>query len=189
MANEIKLIVGTQILFADHAGDYSPTVVSKIEVATATEYQLSLASLANAAGRESAKADLGSARAEAYSVVAALEFAATPTVGKRVDFYWAPSAVAAAANGNPHNIDGVDAAAPSGYGLLAELLKNLDFIGSFIVTDDATTTVQVAPVGTLYPPERYGILVVVNESGAALHSDDVEMAVALNPILSQYQTA
>ena len=41
-------------------------------------------------------------------------------------------------------------------------------------TDLATTGVQVAHVGIFTPAHRYGQLVVVNNAGAAFHSDDVE---------------
>lgn len=187
MANEVLKKAGTQILFADHAGDFSAAAKTDMEVGTPTDVQLSLASLADGSGRESAKVDLGATRAEAYSVMAALEFAATPTAGEVVEFYWAPSPISTAANGNPMQIDGADAAAPSGIGTLAELVDVCQFIGNFVNTNDATGNVQVGFVGTLVPTERYGILIVKNESGAALHSDDVEMHVAFTPIVSEIQ--
>jgi hypothetical protein len=51
-----------------------------------------------------------------------------------------------------------------------------------VCTDDPTGTVQSAYIGAFSPGDRYGSLVVKNESGAALHSDAVEMSVALIPI-------
>jgi len=188
MAYETKLITGAQFIFRDST-DYNPVADNKFEIGTPTYVQIDLTSVANGAGRESAKVNLGTQRAEAYAVKAALEFAATPTANARVDFYWAPSDIAVAANANPHSMAGVDGAAPSGYGTLAELLANLDFIGSMITTDDATGTVQIADVGTLYPTSQYGMLVVVNNSGAAMHSDAVEMSVSFVEILPQYQTS
>ena len=92
-----------------------------------------------------------------------------------------------AANGNPMNIDGADAAAPSGIGTLAELLTACIFIGSFICTNDPTTAVQTAYVGMLAPPERYGILIVENQSAAAFHSDAVETHIVFNPIVDEVQ--
>ena len=190
MANETKITVGSQIVFANHLADFTtPDSNSDLTLAGYTDAEIDLTSLANAAGRESAKVDLGPTRAEAYDVSAAIEFAATPTSGSRVDFYWAPSHNSTAASGNPHAMDGVDAAAPSGYGTLAELLKNIDFIGSLITTDEiGPTYVQVGPVGTLYPTARYGMLVVVNNSGAALVANASEHHIALTEILPQYQT-
>jgi len=188
MANDILTTVGTQICFADHAGDFSPAAKTSLEQGTPTEVQLSLAGVVDGAGRESAKVDLGAARAARYSVQAAFEFAATPTSGDIVELHWAPSPDSAAANGNPMQIDGVDADAPSGIGTLAELVKACNcFIGAFNCTDDATANVQVAHVGVFSPPERYGILIVKNESGAAFHSDDVECHIVFNPIIDQVQ--
>lgn len=174
--------VGTQIIFADHGTDFAGgTAKSSLEVAPATDVQIDLTSLADGSGRESAKVDFGASRAHSYSVIASLEFAATPTTGEVVAFHWAPSPISTAGNGNIMNIDGVDANAPSGIGTLAELIAASDFIGNFFCTNDITTNVQTARVGVLYPTERYGILIVENQSGAALHSDAVEHHVVFNP--------
>jgi len=188
MANEVLVKVGTQILFADHSGDWAGGAAkTTLEVGTPTEVQLDLTGLTDTNGRESAKADLGATRAEAYSVMASFEFAATPTTAATVDLFWAPSPVSAAANGNPMNIDGVDAAAPSGIGTILELKSACQFIGAFKTTDDPTTAIQTGFVGTLFPSERYGMLLVVNESGAAFHTDVVECCVAFNPIIREVQ--
>ena len=50
-----------------------------------------------------------------------------------------------------------------------------------------TATVQVAEVGMFTPSERYGSLVVKNESAAAFHSDDVESHVVFDPIVPEVQ--
>ena len=174
--------VGTQISFADHAGDFAATAKNNLEQGTPTDVQLSLANVADGAGRESAKVDLGASRASAYSVMACFEMAATPTTGEVVELYWAPSPDATAANGNVFDIDGVDAAAPSGVGTLAELVSAATFIGNFRCGAVATASVMTGFVGVLAPPERYGILIVKNESGAAFHSDDVESHIVFTPI-------
>ena len=195
MANKILLdeMDGTpkQICFADHAGDFSPTTANDLRKTTdgsqETDCQLSMASVANNAARQSAKVDLGSVRAQAYALRAALEFAATPTAGNTVEFYWAPSQSATAGNGNPANASGSDAAY-SGYSSnLDASVKQLIFIGSMIVTAQATATVQVAEAGMLVPTERYGSLIVYNKSGAAIHSDDVECNIVLDPIYDEVQ--
>ncbi len=187
LPDQLVLGVGTQIIFADHGGDFvgGPTKTS-LEVA-GTDVQLDLTDLADGSARESAKVDLGANRAPAYSVMAAFEFETSPlpTAGDVVELYWAPSPIDTAANGNPMQIDGVDAAAPSGIGTLAELVKLCDFIGNFIVSNDGTGEgVQVGSVGILVPKERHGILIVKNEAGnaAAFHSDAVESHVVFNPI-------
>jgi len=183
LPDELVLQVGTQIIFADHGTDFvGGAAKTSLEVATATDVQLDLTSVGDTAGRESAQVDLGVSRTPSYSVMASLEFAATPTTGEIVEFYWAPSPDSAAANGNIMNIDGVDGSAPSGIGTLAELVAASYRIGNFICTNDATGAVQTAVIGVLFPTERYGILIVKNESGAAFHSDAVEIHIVFNPI-------
>ena len=87
MANKVLIqeLDGTpaQITFADFAGDFSPTAANDLRHASATdtEAQLSLASVADGAARQSAKVDLGENRAPEYQVRAAFEMAATPTAG------------------------------------------------------------------------------------------------------------
>jgi hypothetical protein len=188
MANEALIKVGAQIIFADHATDFvGGAAKTSLEQSGATDIQIDTTDLADTAGRESAKVDLGATRAARYSVMASMEFAATPTTGALVELYWAPSPDSAAANGNPQNIDGVDAAAPSGIGTLAELVAVCQFIGVFVCTNDATGAVQTAYVGTFSPAERYGILIVKNESGAAFHSDAVETHIVFDPIIDELQ--
>lgn len=188
MANEVLLKVGTQISFADHGTDFvGGAAKTSLEQGTPTDVQIDLTSVADTAGRESAKVDLGATRAAEYSVMASMEFAATPVTGELVELYWAPSPDATAANGNPMNIDGADAAAPSGIGTLAELVDVCQFIGAFVCTNDPTTAVQTGYVGKFSPAERYGILIVKNESGAAFHSDAVETHIVFNPIVDEVQ--
>jgi len=188
MPNDILLTVGTQIIFADHGTDFvGGAAKTSLEVATATDVQLDLTSLADTAGRESAQVDLTATRAARYSVMASFEFAATPTTGTVVELYWAPSPESTATDGNPMNIDGADAAAPSGIGTLAELVAVCQKIGNFVCTNDPTTAVQTGWISTFSPAERYGILIVKNESGAAFHSDAVESHIVFNPVIDEVQ--
>ena len=190
MPNEVLQKVGTQIIFADHATDFAGgTAKTSLEVATATDVQLDLTDLADATsnGRESAQVDLTAARAARYSVMATFEFAATPTTGDIVELYWAPSPESTATDGNIMSIDGADAAAPSGIGTLDELVAACQNIGNFVCTNDATPSIQTAYIGTFSPAERYGILIVKNESGAAFHSDAVETHIVFNPIIDEVQ--
>lgn len=183
-AGDITNTVGpTQIVFADFAGDFSPATVSDYRFGTPTEVQFSMAGVLNGAARESAKVDLGENFAVAYQVDAVNEFAATPVTTKVVLYKWAPSPIATAANGNPMSINGVDSDASSGTGTQDELLNAIPIIGNFVCTADKTPQIQSQPVGILAPSHRYGILVVNNESGADMHSDDVEMHVIFTPII------
>jgi len=189
----VQEIDGTpkQIVFGDHAGDFSPTAANDLRKTTdgsqELDVQLSLASVANAAARQSTKVDLGENRAQAYHVRAALEMAATPTAGNTIELYWSSSQSSTAGNGNPASVTGSDSAY-SGYSSnLTASVRQLILIGVFVCTAQATSTIQVAEVGLFSPPERYGSLVVVNNSGAAFHSDDVECHVVLDPILPEVQ--
>jgi len=190
MANQILQIVKAngQIIFADHGTDFvGGTSGTSLEVATATDVQMDTTDVADTAGRQSAQADLGATRAKQFVLTAAVEMAATPTTGERLDFYWCASNQSTAGDGNPGYCTGVDGAYAGGVATLAEGLKQLDFIGSLICSADATTTVQVAVIGVFPAPHRYGSLVVVNESGAAFHSDAVETHFVIDPIPDEIQ--
>lgn len=182
--DSFKRTVGTAIVLADTT-DYSPATANNL--GTRTD-QIDLTSVSNAAARQSAKVDFGANRAELWNLACAMEIAATPTAGNTIDFYLAPSNSGTAANNNPGGISGSDAAYTGYSSNLSASLKQLMYIGSMVTTAQATGTVQVCmSVGVFAPPERYGTVVVVNNSGAALHSDAVEMSVVLTPIESQVQ--
>ena len=195
MANKILLteMDGTpkQIVFADHANDFSPTAANDLRLSTSgnrEDVEMQLASVADTAGRQSDKADLGTDRAMTYQVTAAIEFASSGlTAGEVVEFYWAPSFSSTAATANPGGVSGSNSAYAGYSSNLIDSVKQLDFIGYMSVTGQATTTVQIASIGILAPAERYGTLVVKNESGASLHSDDVEMHVVFDPIVNEIQ--
>ena len=187
MPNEVLQKVGTQISFADHATDFvGGATKTSIEV-TPTDVQIDLTSLAAGAGRESAKFDFGAKRAAHYSILATLEFATAPVTGEVVNLYLAPTSNSTAADGNIQSIDGVDAAAPSGHSTLKELTDACLWIGSLICSADATITVQNMSGGIFVPPERYGILIVVNDTSDAIHSDAVECNIVFNPIVDEIQ--
>ena|SRR3990167_9687510 len=180
-----------QFTFADFAGDFSPaTATDQRHPSVAdTDVQMALASLANNTAWQTAKFDFGTLRSPMWAK-AALEFAATPTAGNVVELWIGYSDSGTAANGNPANLTG-SSAAYSGYSSnLDASIKQLDFIGEFVCTAQATATVQVAKASGLFiPKSRYGILVVYNKSGAAIHSDDVECHIVLSPVFNQGQAA
>ncbi len=192
MANKalIQELDGTpaQITLRD-ATDFAPAAANDLRHASAVdvEVQLDFTSVADGAARQSAKFDFGENRAREYWVRAALEFAATPTAGDVVYIYLAPSQHATAANGNPGGVSGSDSAY-SGYSSnMAASALQLLLIGVFVCTAQATGTVQQAMCGRFSPPERYGTVVLRNESNAALHSDAVEMHITLDPIIDELQ--
>jgi hypothetical protein len=190
MTNEVLQKTGACISLADHAGDFNPAAANVIEVGAPTNVQLSLASVASTAARQSAKFDFGATRGIVYTCVAALEFASGVVAGETVDLYLAPSPNSTAANGNPGGVSGSDAAYSGTSGsTIEESVKQLRHIGSFTATDDVTTTIQIAHIGQFVPPERYGSVVVVNNTTPAFHSDDVEMNIVFIPQITEIQDA
>jgi len=187
LPDQILFVEGTELVFADHAGDFSPAAANDLRQGSPTNVQLTLASVANNAARQAAKCDLGANRPPAFDVIAALEFAATPTAGNVVEFWWAPSPDPTAANANPGGVSGSDSAYAGYSSNLDASIKQLQFIGDFVCTAQATGTIQIARVGLLIPKYRYGTLVIYNKSGAAMHSDDVEWHIVFEPLRPQIQ--
>lgn len=191
MPREILQKVGTQIVFADHSpGDFSPTAANDLRQGTPTNVAFDFASVTNNSARQSDKVDLGATRARGYSVMAVLEFAATPTAGLTVDLYWASSPTSTAANGNPGGVSGSESAYTGYSSNLDASLSALQFIGSCVITANATATIQILVARSFVPfqpRERYGTLVAVNRSGATMHSDDVEMHIVMTPIIDEVQ--
>ncbi len=189
MPTEILIKTGaTQISFADHATDFiGGAAKTTVELSPTSDVQIDLTSLGDGSARESAKIDLGAVRAARYNVMATFEFAVAPVTGDLVELYWAPSPISTPANGNPMSIDGVDAVSPSGFSTLDELIAVCQFIGTFVCSADATTTIQTGHVGVFSPAERHGILIVKNESNQAMVADAVEANVVFNPIVDEAQ--
>jgi hypothetical protein len=191
MANKILIteMDGTpaQISFADHSGDFSPTASNDLEFGTPTDCQIVLASLTDTNAVQSDKVDLGANRAQVYKVRAAFEFTATPAAGDLVELYWSPSSSSTAATGNPGGVTGSSSAYAGYSSNLEDSAKQLDLIGVFVCTVQTTPIVQIGEIGMFTPSERYGTLVVKNESNASFHSDDVESHIVFDPIVPESQ--
>jgi hypothetical protein len=189
VANEVLQKLGTQKRFCV-SGSFSPAAGgTNWTIATPDNVVLTLASLASGSARQSDKVDLGATRARAYELLGCVDFTGeTPSATGQVDYYWAPSVSSTAATGNVAGNNGVDAACPGGaLGsiTLAEFLKMCIYIGSLYTHDGAV--VQNGFVGILYPPGRYGQLIVVNNGGDVFENDDVENHQVLNPIVDEIQ--
>jgi hypothetical protein len=143
---------------------------------------ITLASLANAAARQSAKLDLGATFATLWRLRVSAELAATPSPGLSIDLYWAPSNSATAGTDNPAGISGTDAAYTGQSSNLSASLRQLIPMGFAIVSAQATATVQVIEAGVWRPPSRYGSIVVVNNSNAAFHSTNTNQYIELTPL-------
>lgn len=190
MANEVLTKVGTQIAFYD-SGNYSPADDgTNYEIGTPTAVALHLSGVANNAGQQSAKADLGATRAPEYEVLAAVDYTGETPTGGLVRVYWLPSTSTTAANGNVAGNSGSNATAPDGAvpgGLtLEEFAAMGQYIGALKVTDDAA--VQNGLVSASFrPSSRYGQVLVINGGGDAFEADNVECGVFFNPIVPEIQ--
>jgi hypothetical protein len=180
-----------QIVFADHAGDFNPTTANDLRKTTdgseELDVQLSMASVANAGFRQSAKFDFGANWAQEYQAKGAFEIAATPTAGRTINAFLSYSHSATAATGNAGNASGSDAAYTGYSSNGAASVLQLHQVSAFVVTAQATATVQVIEGWKFTPSGRYASLIVQNDTGAAMFTDDVEMAIVFNPCVMEGQ--
>lgn len=145
---------------------------------------ITLASLANGNGtstgaRQSASLDLGASWARAWRLETEFEIAATPTAGNAINLFASWNTATGAGDANTSGSD----AAYTGYSNNIDAsTKQLEFLGSHICTAQATSTVQKALVGIIFPKGRYLNLVVDNRSGAALHSTETNQRIVLTPL-------
>lgn len=184
MASNLTITVGTQLLF-NVSGSYGPATLNDLRIGSPTDVVFDFTSIATLNAEQSTKADFTANRAPEYAVHAALEFATAPAIGETVDFYWAPSVSGTAGQGNPGYATGATGPYTGTPGTLAEGLAQLMYIGSMVMGEDATGTIQMAFIGIFSPPTRYGSLVVVNNTSDSSHSDVDEQAVSFTPIIPQ----
>jgi len=150
---------------------------------------ITLASLGNGNGtstgaRQSATLDLGAAWAQWWRVSTEFELAATPTAGNAVNLFASWNDSTGAGNGNTSGSD----ASYTGYSNnIDAATKQLEFLGAHVCTSQATSTVQKANVGVMFPKGRYLNLVVDNRSGAAFHSSDTNCLIRLTPLAGTVQ--
>lgn len=183
LPDSAKLTIGTYLLVADST-DYADNQ----GMGTRTD-QINMEGLTDAQARESDQLDFTANLDLEYVVGVSMEFATAPASGTTLDLYMGWSNSGTAATNNPGGLTGSDADYTGTAGdSLDDSLKQLDYLGSMVLTADATTTVQIdTAVATFTPRARYGILVVHNNSGVTTHSDAVEMAVRLTPLVTQIQ--
>lgn len=168
MANEVLIKTGTAKVWKASAGDYA----------------LSLASLANNAARQGAKGDLGVTRARRWNVLVEIQMEVAPTAGNLIELFWSSSPSATAATQNTGGASGSDAAYKAGEE--DEWKKQLAFIGALVVTADDETSFTQTMEFVFEPTHRYGMPVVVNKSGQAL-DDAFAHAITLTPIPDEVQ--
>lgn len=180
MPNEVLRKSGTPVVWAD-ATDYDSAGSGFTRTA-----QLDLTSISNGAARQGDKVDLGATRPASYSVMVGAEIDVAPTAGNRIDYYWSASFSGTAGTGNEGGASGTDGAYKAGEE--AEWVKQLTFMGSLVLTNDAAPVVQRRCINPCFvPPTRYGSVIPYNVSGQALEGDAVEMYVALVPNIDEIQ--
>lgn len=187
--NQVLQSAGTAILWTNST--YSPGTNTILGTRNAN-FDIDVASLAAAAARMSLKGDLGATHSALYSLDATTEIASDPAAGGTVDFYWSKSHSVTAAVGNMGGTSGADAAY-TGYSghTLAESLKQLMYMGSLLlgVQNDADGVV-IGEAGLWEaPPQRYGVLVVVNNASVGFHTDSVEFAFRMTPVFPDIQAS
>jgi len=173
-------------------GSFSPAdAATNWTMGTPTDRALTLAAVADAAGRQSLKMDIGTPWAREYDCFGCVDFALeNPSATGQIDYYWAPSTHATDANGNVAGNSGLDADCPGGaLGsiTLLEFLKMCIPIGSLFTHDGAS--VQNGYVGRFEMPTQWGQLIVVNNGGDVYENDDVEMHTVLNPVIPDIAAA
>lgn len=152
------------------------------------DVELDLTSLSALTGyRMSASIDFTVNRDQLYVVQMAVEMATDPTAGETLDLYMAFSADNSNWSGG---VTGSDASY-SGYsgGTAANGVRNMLYLGSlFLDALNDTDDVQIdMNLGYFVPPERYGVVVVHNNSSAALHSVMDNTAVRIRGLRGQVQ--
>ncbi len=180
----ISVSNGTAIILAN-SGDHAPTAGLSLS-GTRTD-QIDLTSLAASDYRQSAKVDLGATRAREWMLRAAIEPVSAPTAGDVVEFFIGFSDSATAANNNPGNLSGSDAAW-NGYGAAdtdaTEVVGQLVRVGQLVFGADAD--VHIGEIGVFPALLRYGIVVVRNGLSVALDTDAIQMSVHLIPIQDSF---
>lgn len=191
--NAVLVKQGQQIRFLI-SGDFSPVDPgTDYTVGTPTDVVLTMSAIAAGAGRQSTKIDLGAVRAAQFSCSVAVDFTGETTTGnsgQTISLRWLPSASVTPGTGNIAGNSGIDGVAPAGATTtttLAEFVKMSQYIGDLIVPEAAGVYVQM--VGAFSPLERYGQMLVVNNTDDPFEADNVEMAVWMNPIIDDIQAA
>lgn len=131
---------------------------------------IDLASLANAACRQSGEFDLGAVFPQFVRVELTVDFNAAPTAGLPVNVYWSSSE-------DGTNYDGECTGSDAAFAL-ADCTR-LRFVGSLIASNN--TDPQRASF-TFAVPSRYGVLVVHNASGQALTATGTDQVLKITPL-------
>jgi len=186
--NAIQLQSTTEYSFESSV--YSPTGLSDMSSGTPTVVDFTCdeggTGLTDQTAVNSDQTDFGVNRPALFHVSSTLEWFAAVVAGVSVDFYWSPSSNSSVTAGNPGEPDGVDGLySPTGF-TNEEGIQQMIYIGSHINNGNIDT--QTAFIGTFAMPQRYGQLVMFNDSGALLcGTDDIETSVLFQGVQFEVQ--
>lgn len=143
-------------------------------------YAVTLTNLANDAGREGAKGDLGVNWARQWNVLFESKPVSAPTDGVHLELYWCQSTNATAGTDNPGNLTGADAAVTSP----DQTKRQLTYLGPLVISNALGAVVQRQRFD-LFPLCRYGFPIVVNKTGVALSATGTDHKVTLTPAIDE----
>jgi len=160
MTNEVLQKQGTDIVWTSAGGDET----------------LTLTSLADGNGRAGDEHDFESTHAARARISLEVDFDAAPAAGEVVDVYWSSSHDGTDYDGE---CSGSDAAYNS-----EDDAKRLHYVGSLVASND--TDPQRA--SWIFPlPARYGLPVVINQSGQALTATGTDQVLTVTPLIDEVQ--
>lgn len=157
----LKRALGTAITWAASGGDQT----------------LTLTSLANNAGRQGGKADLGSAWSQEYLAIIESSVASAASNGLELELWWAASVNATAGTDNPGGLSGADGSVSNP----DEVKYQCQFVGALPFSNGLGTAVQ-RTYKVFRPQSRYGFPVLVNKTGQALGATAGDHKVRLVPL-------
>lgn len=164
LPDTIGLKAGTAKVWANTGGDYAFTPTS----------------LANDAGWQGAKGDLGVNWAQRQIVRLDVAMASAPTDASAVELYWCPSTSATAGTDNSGNLSGTDATVSNP----DQIKRQLTFLGPLILSNALGTGVQKQHF-SFYPIARYGFPVVVDKAGVAFSATASNQKVVVTPAIDE----
>lgn len=160
MPNEVLVKQGTSIVWTSSGGTET----------------LTLTSLANGDGRAGDEHDFGATWPRRVLIVLELDFNVAPTAGEVCDVFWSASLDGTNYDGE---VTGTDAAYNA-----EEDTRRLHYVGSLVCTNDTDPQRQ----SWVYElPARYGVPVVMNQSGQALTATGTDQKLTVVPLIDEVQ--
>lgn len=161
--------------------DYTDLIpgTAKTWDSTPTTYAITLASLANNAGREGAKGDFQDGtygNPELLEVLFVAAVGSAATLGLQVELYAGESESATAGTDNPGNLTGADA----GLSNPDELKLQCNLVGALNLSNARGTNPQKQRF-VYFPTQRYWIPLVVNKSGQTLSATAGNFSIVVTP--------